>query len=499
MIEVKDLTVRYGPVTALDGISLCVERGEFVLISGPSGCGKSTLARALAGLLSGVENVRVTGTVRVAGLDVLECPAAQVARHVGMVFQNPGTQLFSLTVEEEVAFGPRNLGLPEGEVQRRVEAALDALGLTRLRERPTGELSGGEAQRLAIAAVLAMGPEVLILDEPTSSLDVDGTRQVVAALDGLRKRGITILLIEHKLGDVARLAGRTLLMESGRIVADGPSDEVLSDRALLRRLGMRRPASEPVTDWERLLRENGLTPRDETPLLSLRGVVAGYGKREVLHGVDLDIWPGEWMALIGENGAGKTTLALVAAGLLRPRRGSVLRRDEHGILKPMRVKKPGLDVGLLLQNPLDQLFCAIVDEEVAFGPMNYDRFDQFEHDKLLARCGLERLRRRPVHALSAGQQQRTTLAAVLALCPELVILDEPTMGQDWGHLERLMEFLLELNRGGTAVLLITHDYKLVHHYARRVALMRAGRIVADGLVPAREEVMSDAIREVRRA
>ncbi|MBN1966260.1 MAG: ABC transporter ATP-binding protein [Anaerolineae bacterium] len=474
-VRTADLSVTLSGVAALRDVSLAIEPGEFVLISGPSGSGKSTLARALAGLLRSQAAAQVTGEAQVGGLDVLHAPPAATAQQVGIVFQNPRAQLFNLTVEEELACGPCNLGLDAAAVQKRVAWAVEALGLGPLLGRRLDTLSGGATQRVAIGAVLAMGAQVLILDEPTSSLDVSGTRQVVNALRRLHEeQGTTILLIEHRLGEVAHLATRAVLLEAGRVVADGPSADILGDRDLLRRLGMRRPAPEPVTDWAELLHENGHHAGANRPLLCLEHIEAGYGRSTVLHDINLSLWPGEFVALVGENGAGKSTLAMVATGLMRPQRGTVTLNGGGKV-------RLGLDVSLLFQNPLDQLFCDTVDEEIAFGPHNYRCFSADQHAQTLDRCALAGVRTRPVHALSAGQQQRVALGAVLALRPALLMLDEPTLGQDWGHLERLMTFLTQLNREeGTAILMITHDYKLVHRYADRVVLMRAGRIVADG-------------------
>lgn len=473
-IHVESLSVALRGLPVLRDVSLHIDAGEFVLISGPSGSGKSTLARALTGLLHSQEGVSLTGTIGICGGDALCLPPAQVAQQIGIVFQNPRAQLFNLTVAEELACGPRNLGLDEQTVRARVSWAADALDLTPLLLRRLDALSGGEIQRVAIGAVLTMGPRVLILDEPTSSLDVQTTRQVVRVLRHLHEQeGTTILLIEHRLGEVAHLATRVVLLDEGRVAADGPAASILQNTALLRRLGMRRPAPQPVADWQTLLEPDGVHPTADQPLLILEGIEAGYARHTVLKDIHLTLWPGEFVALSGDNGAGKSTLALVAAGLKSPRRGRVIFNGRQRV-------RMGLDVGLLFQNPLDQLFCDTVDEEVAFGPHNFGCFAPDVHARTLERCDLTALQRRPVHALSAGQQQRLALAAVLALQPALLILDEPTLGQDWRHLEQLMAFVTDLNAQGTAVLMITHDYKLVHRYAHRLVLLQEGRIVADG-------------------
>ncbi len=474
MIDVAGLTVSFGAQAALSDVSLHIARGEFVLVSGPSGCGKSTLALCLAGLIPQAVAARTAGRVTVAGLDTQVEPLPRLAHQVGVVFQNPATQLFNVTVEEEVAFAPHNLGLPAAEVESRVEQALSATGIAHLRRRALRTLSGGEQQRVAIAAVLALRPPVLVLDEPAANLDWHGVEAIAATLARLhREQGLTVVLVEHRLAAFARLATRVVLLEAGRVAADGAPAAVLADKARLAALGLRYPwldaerRAEPVGPVQR--------PAGEVPLVALRQVTAGYGRRAVLVGLDLAIYPGEFVALVGDNGAGKSTIARLLAGILRPWRG---RLAWHPNLRRLPA---GRRVGLLFQNPMDQLVCDQVGEEVAFGPANYGL--RADLSPLLEAADLAALTARRPQALSVGQQQRTALAATLALAPRLLILDEPTMGQDWGHLSRLLDYLARLHRAGQSILLITHDDRLVCRYARRVVRLEAGRVVADGALP----------------
>jgi energy-coupling factor transport system ATP-binding protein len=481
MIDINALSVNYGPIVALRNISLHIPTGQAVLITGPSGCGKSTLAHALVGLIPHAIPATMSGKLQVNALETQQHDIPTLAQQIGIVMQNPSAQLFHLRVADDVAFGPRNLGLTEQEVQERVEWALNAVGVGSLSNRNSAELSGGQKQLVAIAASLAMRPSILVLDEPTASLDISGTANLVTTLRNLRREyGMTILIIEHRLAEVSRLAERVIIMNEGQIVKDGRVTDTLAQREIWHTFGLRRPLGEAPIAWERLLQPNDTPPTGKSPLLEMRQLSAGYNGSRVVYDVNLALYPGEFIALVGENGAGKSTLALVAAGLLKPATGSLCFA---GGKRP----RPGLDVSLLFQDPTEQLFTDSVDEEVAFGPHNYCCFDCDSHEQTLVTADLTAVRVRPPLALSMGQQQRTALAACLALRPKLLILDEPTLGQDWGHLQRLMAFLTDLNKQGITIWLITHDYKLVHHYAHRVLLIENGRITLDGQLLIEEE------------
>lgn len=474
MIRLQNLSADYGNGPVIKDISLEVRPGECILITGPSGCGKTTLAHVISGIIPHAIPANTQGYVHVAGMDLLDQALPDIAQQVGIVFQNPASQLFHLRVDDEVAFGPRNLGLDEEDVRQRTEWALTATGMIPQRDKNPAELSGGQKQCLAITAILAMQPQLLVLDEPTASLDVPNTRKVMETLKHLQTEyGITIVLIEHRLSEVIDLVDRVILMDEGRILTDGIPTEVFASRQTRDNFGLRRLPEEPLTTWETLIKADGHPAAPNSPLLSLDRVTAGYNRHPIIEEIDMKLYPGEFTALVGDNGAGKTTLALVVAGLIKPQTGHV---QFHNGSKP----RPGMDVALLFQNPTEQLFTDTVDEEVAFGPQNYGIYDPELHHQTLAKADLTELQiRRPI-TLSAGQQQRTALAACLALQPKLLILDEPTLGQDWSHLQQLMDFLQTLNQQGTTILLISHDYKLVYRYAERIFLMEAGRIKLEG-------------------
>jgi len=474
-IDINNIKVSYVSTEyVLDELSLQVAEGEWILITGPSGCGKTTLARVISGLIPHAISASIWGELEVDGIEILKVPLAEIAKHVGMVFQNPSSQLFHLTVEEELAFGPRNLGLSEGEVQQRVNWIISEMGLQDLRGKCPSKLSNGQKQLVATSAVLAMQPKVLVLDEPTASLDISSTSHLMSALARMIKRyGITIVMIEHRLTTAIKNVDRVCVMNAGRIAVQGSPGKVFSDLDLRKTYGLRRLVDAPMSSWHKLIKKDGQKKRTDQRILEIKNVSAGYEGQIVLKDINLSIYPGEFVSLVGENGAGKSTLGLVAAGLLKPQSGKVVYREGKS-------QRAGLDIALLFQNPQEQLFTNSVDEEVAFAPKNFNCFDSKIHNILMNEADLALFADKHPYALSVGQQLRTALAACVAIQPSLVILDEPTLGQDWEHLSRLMNYLKTLNEFGTAILLVSHDYKLVHRYAHRVLLMEEGRIILNG-------------------
>ena len=478
-LTLEKLSVCYGARQALRDVDLHLESGECVLLAGASGSGKSTLVRCLNRLIPQCLPGSVSGSILLDGRPVDALPVAELSRSIGMVFQNPRTQLLNVRVEDEVAFGPRNLGLDDAEVERRVVWALAAVGLTHLRPRTTGTLSGGELQRLALAAVLAMGPRLLVLDEPMANLDAEGTQALVDTVGRLsREEGVTCIIVEHRLGPAADIAGRTVLLDHGEVAADGPTSAVLGDVPLLERLGLSGPADDGQPLWRELVETQ--PAQEGEPFVTLRGVTAGEGRPPALTDVDLTIARGEFVALVGHNGAGKSTLARVIAGLLKPRKGVV----SYGGRRRLR---PGRGVGMVFQDPTAQLLCDTVEQEVGLGPRNLGRRDPEPVDAALFATDLADHRTRPVYGLSLGEQQRLTIAAVLSMEPDFLILDEPTVGQDRAHMDRFMDAVRQLNEAGSTILLITHDSTLVSRCATRVVVLEGGLVVVDGAPRSRHE------------
>jgi len=475
LVSVNRLSVSYSGHTVVCDLTLQIQHGDFVLLTGPSGCGKSTLAMCLAGIIPHALPAHVSGHIVVDGLEIRAHSLAELVSHVGLVFQNPATQLFNDTVEEEIAFAPHNLGLSGEEITARVEFALHSVGISHLRKRQVRKLSGGEQQRVTIAAVMALKPKFLILDEPMANLDRKSVEQLLSTLEKLNREEVTILLIEHRLPAAGRLAKRILLMHEGRLVADGPAGEVLARREKLAALGLRYPWPTSNRDLSLILPEGiAIRPVNCPPLVRLHRVNAGYTRQPVLKDIDLALYPGEFVALVGDNGAGKTTLGQVLAGIIRPRRGRIIWDAS------LRRLPPGRRVGYLFQNPYLQFLCDTVEEEAAFGAVNFQLPLATYVDHILKAAGLHSLRWRHPLTLSVGQQQRLALVAVLSSAPRLIIADEPTLGQDWGHLDRLMSILNHLREAGHTILLITHDDKLICRYAERIVHLDDGRIVADG-------------------
>lgn len=436
--EIRDLDVAYGVVEALRGFSLSLTPGEAVVLTGPSGCGKSTVLRALAGLLG--EDATVNGTCEVEGLNPLAQPI-DLPRTIGYVPQNPAHALFCTTVREEVAAGPRHLGLddPHG----RARAAMIAMGCDHLIDRPVRELSSGQQQRVAIAAALAAGPRLLLMDEPTSYLDRQGLAALSEAIQAIRAQGVTLLIVEHRLDRLPPTLDRLIEMTDGAVIGERPfAPRPMPDFAL----------DAPVCG-EVVVRTEKLS--------------VAYEKRPILDGIDLEIRRGERVALLGDNGVGKTTLARALAGLLKPTSGRVMNGQGRRI-------EPGVDVGLTTPSPTESLFCDTVREELAFGPGNFGL--PMPDDAFFAGMRLQGLETRRPTALSLGQQQRVSVSAAVSTAPRLLILDEPTVGQDPDSLRGLFEGLAALSHRGVATLLVTHDHAIAAAFASRILRLENGRL-----------------------
>ena len=513
MIQGLGYTYPGGSVPALDGIDLTVDRGEILGIIGATGAGKSTLCLALNGIVPQFFGGTFFGSVRLAGDDTVDTPTSRLAATVGMVFEDPETQITATTVEAEVAFALENLKVPTGEMAARVRAALDATGLSGLELKHPAALSGGQKQRLAIAAALALTPALIVLDEPTSQLDPHGTSEVFMLLRQLaRERGVAVIVASHASEELAEVAQRIVLLADGRIVRDGTPAEVLGDVELLKRHHVRPPdiaqayvavASEampgervPVTLQQadeafRPLRSQLFchvrAVRQEAPLavpvaLEAEGLSHVYpdGTQALRH-VDLRIGRGEFVAIGGRNGCGKSTLVRHFLHLLSASLGTV--RVLEADVSALKVSELAGRIGYVAQNAHLQLFCDSVAEEVTFALRMTGRPAVQVQSALtmaLTAMKLEDLADRHPMSLSRGDRLRVAIAVVLALGPEILIFDEPTTGQDWQGAMAILEICRELNQAGRTIVLVTHHLYLLPGYAKRMIVMKDGRIALDG-------------------
>ena len=451
---------------ALDGINFDVRRGEIVFVTGPTGAGKTTLCLAASGILYHEYGGTLNGAITILGKSARDYRSmAEIGRHVGVVFDDADAQLIFSTVEEEVASGLENLGVSREEMRRRLRQVMEATGITDLADRAPHTLSGGQKQRVAIAATLALGTEVLVLDEPTAELDAEATGAVSALLRRLSGEGTAVLIVEQKLGAIAAIADRMLLVEGGAITREGSPAQMI--QAALTKGGSVRPTAPAAV------------PRSEAPpLISVRGLVHRYDGVTALGGLDLDVAPGEIVAVVGENGSGKTTLVKHFNGLLRPTEGSVTVDGLDAATVP--VAELARHVGLVFQNPDTMLFAETVEGEVAFGLQNIDPGDPGHPvDAALAEVGLLHRKAAYPRSLSRGERQRLAIACVIAMRPKVIVLDEPTTGLDARESGRVMDILGRLRYEGHTVVMVTHDMHLVENYADRIVRMEQGRIVRD--------------------
>ncbi len=477
MISVKGLSFSFfnSDRAALDDVSMDVPPGEFVVITGPSGCGKSTLALAIGGYIPHVFEGRMRGEVTVDGRRTVETELSELASLVGIVQQDPESQLCTLNVMDEVSFGPENLVLPKDEVDARVEASLAAAGAGYLRDRQVYELSGGEKQRVAIASMLAMKPRALILDEPTSNLDPTCASGVFEAIGRLRTTGMTVIVIEHKLDRLLSLADRLVVMDGGRIVLDGkPFDVIGKYRGRIKAMGVRLPGRlRPAC-----AAHGGRNA--QRPYVEVHGLKASYGGKEALRGIDFSAYPSEIVGIMGPNGSGKTTLLGILLGLHRPDAGTVT----VGSIDATKARASALarKTGFVFQNPNHQLFERTVLKEAAFACRNFGLGEAAANGRALAtleRFGLAGYADRHPLGISFGEKRRLNLCSVLPHGPSLLLLDEPFVGQDYANVERMCAELHRLKEEGKAIVLVSHDVDMVYRHCDRVVLLKEGRVLVD--------------------
>ena len=493
-IEIQELRFTYPSRNAptLRGISASIAPGDFVLLTGPTGCGKSTLLRTMNGLIPYASAGTLSGAVRLNGKNVAEQPLAATCRQVGLLFQDPDRQLFCTLVEDEIAFGLENLGLPPEKIKNRVALALKHVRLPGFQARRILELSGGEKQRVALAAICAMQPHVLLLDEPTSYLDPSATRDILTIVKQLNTElGITVILATHRTRDVAPLCNRVWLMHEGQLCLDLPKAAAFRELTPYYRLGVQVPQTANASIGALAKRANeklNVPARNDasppSPMLNVRSLSFKYPNtdKHALKSISCTVTRGEIIAIMGANGSGKTTLVHLIAGLLRPSAGEIAIAGTA--LKRVKLHQLAGKVGIVFQNPDLLLQAETVRDEVAFGPKNL-KFPPKTRDTrvnvTLTRFDLGNLASEAPYALSRGQRQRVAVAATFSLHPDLFLLDEPTTGQDAQHLHQLMDELCdEIRRENKILIFATHDAELTLKYADRVLLLREGELIFDG-------------------
>jgi energy-coupling factor transporter ATP-binding protein EcfA2 len=458
MLEVQNLSFSYdGTTQVLRSINLRVGKGEIITITGPTGSGKSTLAKCLCGFIPRNIEGAFSGKVLIDNTDTSDFSIAEISKRVALVQQDPESQICTLKVVDEVAFGPENFGLKTDTIAALIDTTIDEVGSTHLRSRHTFAISGGEKQRVAIASVLSCQPDYLILDEPSSSLDPKGILSIRSILSGLKARDVGIICIEHNLNAFAPISDRVLVMSAGNLSEWSPSKEV----------------QEPVSPKVSVNKENRL--------LLMKNASFSYGLTKIIHNTDLGVYEGEIIALMGENGSGKTTLVNLLSGLLTPQTGEVFVGDKS--IQNMKRKEITQEISMVFQNPNHQIFEKNVWREqiLTIGILGYQTAEHLERaDMFLEEAGLSELKERNPFSLSHGQKRRLNVSSIMVHSPKILLFDEPFIGQDITGRKFIRSVVTEAANTGGASIVVTHDSNFAKNYCNRVIFMEKGSILLDG-------------------
>ena len=492
-------------------INLKIRKGEKVLIAGPSGCGKSTLAHCINGLAPNSYPGKATGTLTVGGRNALELGLFGLSGIVGTVLQDSDGQFIGLTVAEDIAFALENDCVPTEQMHREVERIAELVDVKRVLGHAPHEISGGQKQRVSLGGVMVGAVDVLLFDEPLANLDPATGKQAIVLIDEIQKRtGCAVIIIEHRVEDVLyRPVDRIVLMGDGRIQYDGDPDALLCSR-LLQEKGIREPLyvtalkyagvelkpemrpsylpelkltpeqKEQVRSWFRTQPEHRQEPDGEV-LLRVEDLDFSYESgHHALRSISALVHKGEMLSIVGTNGAGKSTFSKVICGFEKAQKGVLELRGVD--LNALSIKERADHIGYVMQNPNQMISKTKIFEEVALGLRNRGIGEEEIRSRVeetLKICGLYPFRNWPVSALSYGQKKRVTIASILVLKPEMILLDEPTAGQDLKHYTEIMDFLSDLNRQGVTVVLITHDMHLMLEYTPRAIVFHGGQVIAD--------------------
>lgn len=515
VIEFKNFTYKYRTQTkpTLKNINLTINKGEKVLVIGSSGSGKSTLAKCINALIPSSFSGTIEGSLTVCDLNPAQEGIFSMSKHVGTVLQDTDGQFIGLTVAEDIAFALENDNVPLDEMHERVYEAATTVNVESLLQSVPGALSGGQKQRVSLAGILVDDVEIFLFDEPLANLDPAAGKKIIALIDEINKtKQKTIIIIEHRLEDVLyRDVDRIIVMENGEIAADMSAGKLLCTD-LLSKKGIREPLyisalkyagctlkpedkpehietmnivpyRENLLAWFKKIDKVAGTQNNET-VLELKNVSFRYEENLPLtvRNVSFSIKKGEMLSIVGTNGAGKSTIASLICGFCVQSEGQILL-DGHDITK-MSIKERGEKIGFVLQNQNQMISKSIIFDEVALGlKVRKVPKDVIKErvEKILKTCGIYPYRNWPVSAVSFGQKKRVTIASILVMNPEILILDEPTAGQDYAHYTEIMEFLRKLNRElGITIIMITHDMHLMLEYTDRAIVISDGQVLADG-------------------
>lgn len=512
IIEFKDYSFKYRVQSepTLKNINLTIYEGEKVLIVGPSGSGKSTLAHCLNGLVPFYYSGKVSGELLIDGENVDKKNIFELSKIIGTVLQDPDSQFIGLTVGEDIAFKLENNCIEQEQMKEMVKKSANLVDIDKELESSPYKLSGGQKQRVTLAGVTVDDIKILLFDEPLASLDPLTGKSAIELIDDIKnKNNKTMIIVEHRLEDVLhRDVDRIIVMNNGEIIADTTPNEILSTD-ILKDIGVREPlyisalkyanceitpdmnpksieeislenCKDKLNTWYSNIEEYK-TNMDNYPVLEVQNLSFSYNEeKQILKHVSFKINKGDMVSIVGKNGAGKSTISKLICGFYKPTSGKILLNEED--IANKTIKERSEKIGFVMQNPNQMISKSMIFDEVAFGlrVRGYSEEEVKERVyKVLEICGLYKFRNWPISALSFGQKKRVTIASILVLNPEVIILDEPTAGQDFKHYSEIMEFLVELNKQGVTIIMITHDMHLMLEYTNNVIVLSEGEKIAD--------------------
>lgn len=512
IIEFKDFTAHYTVQSkpTLNNINLTIYEGEKVLIAGSSGSGKSTLANCINGLIPFSSDVEISGSLKIMGKETRDLSVFEISKMVGTVLQDPDSQFIGLTVAEDIAFKLENNCISQEEMKKKVNDVSKIVDIENRLEVAPYSLSGGQKQRVTLAGTIVDDVDILLFDEPLASLDPEAGKASIELIDKIQKEeNKTVIIIEHRLEEVLSCdVDRIILMNEGEIIADTTPNEILASNKL-KECGIREPlyitalkysgyeltsemnlehinklklddSGEKLKEWYKGLKANGKSKENDT-LLEFKNIHFSYDKkRDILKDINFKINRGEIISVVGKNGAGKSTISKLICGFFKESKGDIIFEGES--LDGKTIKERGEEIGVVLQNPNQMISKTMIFDEVALGLRVRGISEEEVKERVIETlkiCGLYPYRNWPISALSFGQKKRVTIASILVLGPKVIILDEPTAGQDYRHYNEIMEFLLKLNKKGVTIILITHDMHLMLEYTDKAIVISNGEKIAD--------------------